>query len=429
MPLGRVGATAAAADAATRMTTLHAVLAQLRELKPVDAIDIGLVTIFFYSAIALVRRTQARLVAIGILFLGALYIVARGVDLRLTSWLLQGFFAIFVVIIVIIFQEELRQLFERLALWGLRRRRTAPAADGPREVVVRCAADLARARIGALIVLTGRQPIVRHLHGGVPLGGTLSEALLKCIFEPHTPGHDGAVIVEHATVTRFGVQLPLSTDFPQLRGVGTRHAAALGLAERSDALCIVVSEERGRISVAHRGTLLALDDPAQLERAVTDFLRKTFPRAAERPTLWSLVRENWAEKIASLAMVIGLWYLFVPGSRPATLAYPIPVRVVNVPPGYELERVDPPQVTAVFSGVRRAFYLFDPSRLDVTIDASLARYGRRTFAIAEDQIRHPAEIAVDDVRPEQVRISLRSTGAIPPAAVEPPVEPPLQRME
>jgi diadenylate cyclase len=407
-----------------RAAMLQALFAQLRELQAVDVIDIALVTAFFYSAIVLVRRTEARLVAIGILFLGALYLVARGLDLRLTTWLLQGFFAIFVVMVVIIFQEEIRQLFERLALWGLRRQRVPPAAETPAEVIVRAAADCARARIGALIVLAGRQPIARHLHGGVVLNGAVSEPLLKSLFDPHSPGHDGAIVIERGVVTRFAVQLPLSTDFRQLRAVGTRHSAALGLAERTDALCIVVSEERGQISVAQSGTLRALGSAAELERLVRGFLDAVFPPPSPRPVLWSLVRENWVEKIASLLLVIGLWYLFVPGSRPATVAYSLPVKIVNLPPGYVLERVDPPEVTAIFTGFRRAFYLFDPDRIDVTVDASLAKYGRRTFAIPAEQIRHPPEITVQDVRPEQVRISLRATGGAPAAPfIEPPLRP------
>jgi hypothetical protein len=91
------------------------------------------------------------------------------------------------------------------------------------------------------------------------------------------------------------------------------------------------------------------------------------------------------------------------------MAFPIAVRVVNVPPGYALEAVDPPQVTAVFTGVRRAFYLLDPRNLEVTVDATLARYGRRTFPITEQQIGHPPDLTVDDVRPDQIRISLRAT--------------------
>jgi uncharacterized protein (TIGR00159 family) len=385
---------------------LENIATQLREVHFVDLVDIGLVTIFFYSVVVLVQRTQARLVAIGILFLGALYIAARGLDLRLMTWLLQGFFAVFLVIAVVIFQEELRQLFERLALWGLRRGARAPVMDGPAEIVVRCAADFARGRVGALIVFAGRQPVARHIHGGTELNGVLSEPLLKSIFDPHTSGHDGAVIVEQGRVTCFAAQLPLSTDFRQLRGVGTRHSAALGLAERTDALCVVVSEERGRISIAQQGTLRALADPAELEASVRAFLHTTFPGKPERNVLWSLVRENWGEKVATFALVLGLWYLFVPGSRPATLSYPIAVKVVNVPPGLVLDKVEPAEVMAVFSGLRRAFYLFDPHRIDVTVDASMARYGRRTFAISEEQIRHPPEITVDDVQPEQIKLVL-----------------------
>jgi hypothetical protein len=81
---------------------------------------------------------------------------------------------------------------------------------------------------------------------------------------------------------------------------------------------------------------------------------------------------------------------------------------VNVPTGTTLEHVDPTPVTAILSGQRRAFYLFNPDLMDVTIDATLAKYGRRTFAVSEDQIRHPPELTVEDVEPEQVRISLRS---------------------
>src|SRR5512143_2197336 len=224
------------------------VLTQLREFHLADFLDIALVTTFVYSAIALLRHTQARLVAGGIVVLMTLFIIAQALDLRLTTWLLQGFFAVFLIILVVIFQEELRQLFERLALWGLRRGTPAAPSFGTADVLAGTLADLARSRTGALVVLVGAQPVERHLHGGLELGGHLSEPLLKSIFDTSSPGHDGAVVVKKDSIVRFAAQLPLSTDFKQLRGTGTRHSAALGLAERTDALCIVVSEERGTIS-------------------------------------------------------------------------------------------------------------------------------------------------------------------------------------
>lgn len=389
------------------------VLTQLRELHLTDALDIVLVTIFAYSAIALVRRTRARLVAGGIFVLIALFIAAQALDLRLTTWLLQGFFAAFLVMLVVIFQEELRQAFERLALWGLRRGAVTPPSFGTAELLVGVVAELARNKTGALIVVAGRQPVDRHLHGGIELGGRLSEPLLRSIFDPSSPGHDGAVVIDRDTVERFAAQLPLSTDFQQLRGTGTRHSAALGLAERTDALCVVVSEERGTISVARAGKLRRLSGASELEAALQDFVRELSPPADARGFVSSLVRENWVEKIGALLLVIGLWYLYVPGSRPATREFPVAVKVTNLPPGYVLDKVEPSQVQAFFSGQRRAFYLFDPGRIDVTVDASLAKYGRRTFTISEDQIPHPPDLTVEDVEPEQVRIAIRAPESEP----------------
>src|SRR5207244_4402462 len=112
------------------------------------------------------------------------------------------------------------------------------------------------------------------------LGGQVSEPLLKSLFDPHSPGHDGAVVIEEDTVTRFGCQLPLSKDYQKIQGLGTRHTAALGLTERSDALCLAVSEERGTISVSRHGELTVTQDLDQLANVVTTFLAEKAPKPA-----------------------------------------------------------------------------------------------------------------------------------------------------
>lgn len=379
------------------------------EIGPFDVIDILLVTTLVYAAIVLVRQTQAALVAIGILMLGALYIAARALDLRLTAWIFQGFFAVFLVIIVVIFQEELRQLFERVAVWSLRRSGSNASQTHTTNALVKCLVDFARDRIGALVVIPGDQPIERHTQGGIELGGVLSLPLLKSLFDPHSPGHDGAVILDGDRISRFAVHLPLSKDFQQLAGVGTRHAAALGLAERTDALCVVVSEERGRISVARDGRLRALHEPQEVGAVIQEFLHEKHRVQSPRGFLGKMLRENWVEKVASFALVVALWYLFVPGSRPAVFSYEVPVKVINLPDGYETEEVNPPQVTVRFHGARRAFYLFDPQKLEVTLDASLARVGRRTFTLSDQNVRYPKELTLEELKPSRVRISLRKT--------------------
>jgi uncharacterized protein (TIGR00159 family) len=370
-------------------------------------IDVLLVTTLLFIGVVSIRRTHAALVAFGILVLGAVYLVARALGLQLTAWIFQGFFAIFVVIIVVIFQEELRQLFERVAMWSLGRRQHDGLRSTPSDILVQTLRDLARERIGALVVFPRSQPINRHVRGGIPLGGTLSVPLIKSIFDPHSPGHDGAVIIEGDRITRFAVHLPLSHDLGQLAGYGTRHAAALGLSGLTDALCVVVSEERGTIAVAEDGRLRRLDDPQQLGAILVEALTAPPTDPAALHPWRHAVTSNWILKVACLTVVMGLWYLFVFGSRPVQRAYSVPVTVINLPPGYALEEVKPDKVEAVFNGPMRNFYLFDQKQLQVTVDAFMAQAGRRTFPISEENLRHPKDVSLLDVNPTQVRITVK----------------------
>jgi uncharacterized protein (TIGR00159 family) len=383
------------------------------EIRLTDAIDILVVTALLSAALVWIRRTQAFLVATGIGFLIGFYLLAEFLDLQLTAWIFQGFFAIFVVVIVVIFQEELRQLFERVAIWGLRRRaQVVPAAD-PAAVLTACLADFAREHIGALIVLPGRQPIERHVQGGLDLDGKLTLPLLKSIFDHHSPGHDGAVIIEDGKIARFAVHLPLSKDLRQLENVGTRHAAALGLSELTDALCLVVSEERGTISVAQRGRLTVLGSAQALGPILTEFYAARAPR--ERSAPWTeALRRNWIERLASLLLVLGLWYLLVPGARPKDETFEVDVTVLNVPEAYRVAAVEPPRVKVTLSGMTRVFYLLDPRQIAVTVDASRAKAGRRRFPVAHTNVRPPPRLTVAYVDPAEVEVSLvKDTSAAP----------------
>src|SRR5919108_578736 len=231
-----------------------------------EVIDIIFVAVLLYTAIVWAQRTRAAFVVRGIVILGAIYIIARYLDLQMTAWVFQGFFAIFLIMIVVIFQEELRQLFEQIALWSLGRNRVPALGSTTSDILVRTLADLAKEHVGALVVIRGNDPIERHITGGIPLEGKLSGPLLKSIFDSHSPGHDGAVLVEQDQITRFAAHLPLSKDLRQLANVGTRHSAALGLAELADVLCLVVSEERGAISVERAGQNVISIFPRELDR-------------------------------------------------------------------------------------------------------------------------------------------------------------------
>jgi uncharacterized protein (TIGR00159 family) len=396
-----------------------------------DLADMVLVSLLLWVSFVWLRRSRARLALVGIGFLAALYLLARRLELQLTTWILQGFFAALVIVVVVVFQEDLRRLFEQIAVWGLRRRPPKPPASTI-SVLVRTVALLARQRTGALIVVPGRAPLDRHLDGGIELDARFSSPLLLSLFDHHSPGHDGAVILHGDRIQRFAVHLPLSSDQREVGVGGTRHAAALGLAELTDALCIVVSEERGTVSVARDGHLRMLDKPEGLASELEGFLGGQEP-STNAGMLWARVARRWREALAALATAGLLWGLLVGGSGRGELTCEIPVEVQNLPPGFELDSVDPPQVEIVLGGPRHLLLLGEPEGLHLTLDAFLVQLGRRTFQLNAQQITLPPDLEVKSIEPRQVRLSVIAPAGASPAPsggeIPPPAPPPSSEEE
>lgn len=382
----------------------------------VDLADVVVVTVLMWAGISWLRRTRARLALLGLAIVVGVYLLARLLGLQLTALILQGFFAVFVIVIVVIFQEDLRRLFEQVAVWGLRRRTVAPPPD-VLQMIVRAVARLAATRSGALIVIPGREPLERHVQGGVPLDARISEPVILSIFDHHSPGHDGAVIIQGDRIARFAVHLPLSSDGSQLGQRGTRHAAALGLAERTDALCIVVSEERGTVSVASSGHLSELAGPDALLGEIGAYSLSLSP-AAEAHSRWRQAAGRWREALLAVGLTAALWLLFVPGSRSVEVERVVPVQVENLPSGYVLESVEPAEVQITLSGRWRDLLFFDRrDAVRVRIDALLVQLGRRTFQVTPAEVDHPPGTIVESISPDRVRVSAKkgSSGAAPAA--------------
>lgn len=283
----------------------------LKHIGVPDVLDMMLVGSLIYGLLLWFKRTRAAFVALGLLLLAIVYTIAFLAGMYMTVRIFQGFFAVFIVAVIVIFQEEIRSVFERIAVWSLTGGvlKSAPTHRQV-EILVRSLGDLARDHIGALVVLRGLDPLDRHVSGGWDLNGELSEALIKSIFDSHSLGHDGAFIVEEGRVTRFGVQLPLSKDFGRITNLGTRHSAALGLSERTNALILVVSEEHGTVSIAQRGELKVMPDLEDLQDAIEVFLIRLMPDHAQNPVI-RFFTENWREKLSAAAVSILLWFFFV----------------------------------------------------------------------------------------------------------------------
>lgn len=380
------------------------------ELRITDIADVAIVAVMLWATLAWLRRARARIAIAGVAIAAAAFLLARQLELQMTVWILQGFFAVLVIVLVVVFQEDLRRLFEQIAVWGLRRNPPSAPPDAV-DALVASVRRLVAQRTGALIVIPGREPLDRHVAGGIPLGGLVSEPLLLSLFDPHSPGHDGAVAIEGERVTRFALHLPLSTDHAQLGMGGTRHAAALGLAERADALCIVVSEERGTVSIARDGRLRTLAGPELLAREIRRFLTERVPKPVARRSRLSLVMKRWPEALLAVGASAGLWVLLVPGSTVGEFQRRVPVQIENLPPGYALESVDPTEVEVVFQGRRRDVYLaLQQAKLSLRVDALLVQLGRRSFDVGPAQVRHPEGLTPISVNPSKIKLNVIQSG-------------------
>jgi len=277
-------------------------------------LDILFMWVVVYALLVWSKSTRAASVLTGILIVAGIYLLTRQLNMVLASGLLEKFFAIILIALVVIFQEELRHVFEQIAVWSLRGRMRKSKLQSLSleevDVLTRTLVDLAKEKTGALIVIRGKDLMMRHLDGGVELEGKVSEALLKSLFDASSIGHDGAVYVEGNRVVQFSCHLPLSKDLKKIGKGGTRHAAALGLAELCDALCLVVSEERGTISIARHGRLSTISDPVKLAAIIRDFYEEVHPKAKAKP--WEgLIKKNSREKLLGLLLACVIWLVLV----------------------------------------------------------------------------------------------------------------------
>jgi len=228
-----------------------------------DIVDIAIMAVLFYQAYTLLIESRAWNVFRGLAALLGLWFLASQLGLETTQFMFDRLAPVTFIAVVVVFQPELRAALERV---GRGRRRTSRDGDPVQEIMT-AVRDLAQQRVGALIALQGTTPLTEYGRAGRELGAPVSSALLHTIFASRGPLHDGAVIIHNDVVTHAGAILPLSdrdADDGWVARLGTRHRAALGLAEVSDALVLVISEERGTVSVAHQGELRVDIAPADV---------------------------------------------------------------------------------------------------------------------------------------------------------------------
>ena len=219
------------------------------QLRWQDVVDIGIIAFVIYRLIHMIRGTRAMQMIIGLVVVLLAYVASQMLGLFTLNWVLDNFLGSIILVVIVIFQSDIRRALTQVG--------TTPLFSGPDRIergqaleeITKAVVSLASKRVGALIVLEREVGLNEYIEVGTALDARVSRELVESVFLPHSPIHDGALVIQKGRVAAARCFLPLSVDSGLSKELGTRHRAAVGLTEETDAAAIVVSEEQGKISL------------------------------------------------------------------------------------------------------------------------------------------------------------------------------------
>jgi diadenylate cyclase len=374
-------------------------------------LDIGLMTFLVYQVYTRLSGTRAMRIVAGIAVLGLGYLAAHSAGLFLTSWLLGGVWAAALVFVIVIFQGEIRHMLEQinprlptrmLWRWTSRVRLPEERLVALTETVFR----LASRRCGALVIFERDDPVEPLLKSpGTVLDAQLSPELLETVFAPPTPLHDGALYIRGGRAYRAACVLPLSENQRLAYFYGTRHRAALGISEQADTLAVVVSEERGKVSVVEKGTIHVVESSVELLAWLDERLTTPEEKPRRHRAVTAILTHNWRPKLVSLAAVGLLWFAFV-GVQNAEIGLSLPVVYVNVPKKLTIEGKQVQEVFVRVRGSREMLNFLDASQLQVAINLKDSSAGRYRYSISENDINLPPGLRLVTINPSVIILSI-----------------------
>lgn len=242
----------------------------IRQLGWRDALDVALVAFIFYRLLLIIKGTKAAKMLLGLVVLLGASMASRFVPLYTLDWLLQSFWVYIVIAMIIIFQPEIRRTLARMGETSFLQAFTSAEELRSLEEIVKAAVTMAGRKIGALMVIQRDTDLRDFVELGTSLDARVSRELLMSIFHPSSPIHDGAVVIIGNRVAAAGCFLPITLSPDVSKALGTRHRAALGLTEETDAVVVIVSEETGLISLSMGGNIETHVDMGTLRDRLTD---------------------------------------------------------------------------------------------------------------------------------------------------------------
>ncbi len=378
------------------------VLLFLSSVRWQDIVDITLNSYILFRLYVLFRGTTTLRVLIVIAFLWFFQRIAAFLGLIITSWAVQGVTAVAALIIIVIFRNEIRSVLQaknlKAILWGV----SLKTIKTPVEVVIESVYEMARKKIGALLVFPAKEDLKELIQNGVPWRGRISKEMIMSIFWPDNPVHDGAAIIQGDQITDVGVILPLSNrkDIPLY--YGTRHRAAAGLAETTDALVLLVSEERGNVVVAKGSGMRVIERREELAKILQEQVGITTKGVDHARN--EKLKTGFAA-VVSVLFIIGVWFSFSRGLE-TMITLEIPIEYMNRDSKIEILATSVNVLNLNLSGSGTIIKTIRPDQVNVKLDLSKAVIGRNTFTITKENIKLPPGAFLKGVKPSVVEVTL-----------------------
>ncbi len=366
-----------------------------------DVVDILLNSYILFRLYVLFRGTNVIRMIMAIAMLWMLERMAVNMGLIVTSWAMQGIIAAAALIVIIVFRNEIASVLQtrnvKSFFWGFPQRQVQTPVD----IIVESVYELARRKLGALIVLPLKKGIETVVQSGVSWQGKLSREMLLSIFWHGTPVHDGATIIQGDKIVEVAAILPLSKrkDLPSY--FGTRHRAAVGLAEQTDAMVIVVSEERGRVTVFKDESIIQINDNIELGQVLCEHAGEATATSGRKG---QSVELGIAAMIC-LASITGIWFSFARGLE-TLVTLEVPVEFMNRDPKMEIFAASVSSVKLQLSGSGTLIKSVRPDQVKVKLNLANAVAGRNQVTIARDSVTLPPGIQLKQVDPQALAVTL-----------------------
>ncbi len=367
-----------------------------------DIADILIMTFLLYQLYTWFRGTRAIQVLLGLGVVTLIYFGTRFLGLYMTSWVLQELGTVLIILIIVVFQSEIRQTLYRFSLLRHMLDSRQETQHSQFQEIAETLFAMAAKKTGALIVFQRNEPLDDLVSNGVALDCKISPQMLESIFYNGAPLHDGAVLIRDGHIALASCHLPLSVnpDIPQ--NLGTRHRAALGISERCDAVTVVISEERGAVSLVTAGNLKVMLSTTELISALDELLRSDnpTPEISFREKLFS----NLLPKMALFLGVCVFWALITTRQGQITTVT-APVILHGIPDELILLKTTPEEVNVQLKSLSSLSP--PPSKLDLNaeIDASDAKEGQTNIRVHNSNFNLPSGLSITTISPSNVRIT------------------------